>query len=86
MKNFKYVNEDNYFDLAEACHCFASLNHGGMHSHLYKMLSRSEFKPGYAWSETTVENENECYSMVNEENIETILDEIDAYFEQRDEE
>lgn len=73
------VNEDNYFEVAEAIHCFCTLNHSGQTSELYSILSRSEFKPGAAWSETQVEQENYFYPELTEQNVSEIFEELTTF-------
>ena len=58
------IDNDNYFDIAEAIYCYAMLNHEGQTSDLYKILSASEFKPGPLWSEEYVERENYHYGEI----------------------
>lgn len=60
------INSENYFDIAEVIHCYASLNHSGQWSDLYSVLSESEFNPGPSWSETRVLRENEFYNELTE--------------------
>lgn len=82
---YTLLDTDNYFDQSEAVHCFLTLNHEGQSSKKYELLCRSEFKPGHSWSESRVESENEFYSEVeswSDENIETFMDELDAFFEE----
>lgn len=51
------------FELAEAVHAYASVNHGGQGSELYEILSTSEFVPGPMWKERHV-MESEAYDIV----------------------
>ena len=59
------------FDLVEACYTFAVLWHGGQASDLYALQCEigQEFSPGMGWSESQVEEENQFYSELCEENI-----------------
>lgn len=62
-----FLNEENIFEIAEAIHCYASLNYSGQNSELYKILSQSQFNPGPLWSETRCLIENEYVSLLNDE-------------------
>lgn len=85
------ITEDNYFDVAEALHAVLMLWHDGGRG--YELLCRSEFKPGMAWSESRVEEENEYFSEIEElyekgtnfEAMEKILDGINEYLSNREE-
>jgi hypothetical protein len=81
MKTLITINTENFFDVAEAIHCFCTLNHGGQTSELYSILSRSEFKPGPLWSESNVELENDFYSELTEENVSAYFDALNEFFE-----
>lgn len=59
------INDDNYFDLAEALHAWLSLYHTGQGSIEYNCLSRSQFKPDPMWSESEVERENYFFDEIN---------------------
>lgn len=61
-KNIK-IDDENYFDIAEAIHTVLTLWHDGKHG--YVLLCRSKFKPGMAWNENKVISENEYYNEVN---------------------
>lgn len=86
------VNEENYFDVAEALHAVLTLWHDGGRG--YELLCRSEFKPGHGWSESRVEEENEYFAEIealyekgtNFEAMEKILDRIDEVLEETEEE
>ena len=73
------VNDDNYFDVAEAIHAFCILWHSGQNSELYSIFSQSEFKPGMAWSESVVEKENEFYSELTEQNVSSWFESLNNY-------
>lgn len=75
----KTIDSENYFDYAEAIHCFCTLNHSGQWSELYSILSQSEFRPGPLWSESVVENENPVYSELTEENVGEIFVELTEF-------
>lgn len=84
------VTEDNYFDIAEALHAVLTVWHDGGRG--YALLCRSQFKPGMGWSESNVEEENEYYAEIEElyekgtnfEAMEYLLDEIDAFLDNRE--
>lgn len=83
------VNEENYFEIAEAIHTVLTLWHDGKHG--YVLLCRSHFRPGMGWRETDVIAENEYYSEVNAlvesedgkflgySRIEKLLDEVNEF-------
>ena len=73
------INEDNFFEIAEAIHCFCALNHSGQTCKFYSILSQSEFKPGPFWSESKVEKENDFYSELTEENVEEIFEQLKQF-------
>lgn len=74
------VNEDNYFDVAEALHACLIAWHGGQWSETYRLLCRSKFKPGMAWSESLVEQENEYYAEIEELCRENKIEELEKLF------
>lgn len=78
----KTINSENYFDYAEALHCFLTLWHEGQTSLKYKLLCRSQFKPGPLWSESRVETENDYYAEINEENYKALFNELEQYLEE----
>ena len=78
------INADNYFDYAEAVHCFATLSHEGQWSELYSILSRSEFKPGPFWSEHDVVNDNPVYGEIDSDNVAILFSELQEYLEGRE--
>lgn len=73
------INHDNYFEVAEAIHCYCSLNHSGQASEQYSILSRSQFKPSPTWTETRCEIENEFYSEINDENVSELFEELEKF-------
>ena len=75
------ITDDNFFDYAEAIHCFASLNHSGQWSDLYSILSRSEFSPGPMWTHTRCEQENPVYSEITEQNVSELFEELTNFME-----
>jgi hypothetical protein len=77
------VNEENFFDIAEAIHCFATLNHEGQTSALYSILSQSEFRPGPLWSESRVMEENDWFHELTEENIESTFENLQKFMPER---
>jgi hypothetical protein len=86
--DYTLLDTDNYFDQAEAVYTFCVLNHEGQNSVKYSVLSaRLDFKPGHFWSESQVEQENDFYSEVSswsDDELETFCNELDHYFENRD--
>lgn len=76
-KNSRFydVSDVDYviFQIHAAAYTYASLNHSGQNSDLYKILSTSEFSPGPMWMEDDEIESNEFYSLVediaNRENI-----------------
>jgi hypothetical protein len=67
------VTKDNYFEIAEAIHCWLSLNHEGQSSHTYWLLCQSKFKPGAVWSEQRVTEDNEYFPLINKDNVEGLM-------------
>ena len=67
------VHDFDYEECYEAIHAYCCLNHSGQFSELYRMLSTSDFKPGFYWNETTVERENIAYDFVKDA-IETYVE------------
>lgn len=61
------LDETNQFEIAEAVHCYATLNHDGLTSDLYLVLSQSLFQPGPLWTETRCLAENEYVSLLDDE-------------------
>ena len=78
------INEENYFEYAEAIYCFAVLNYGGQDCPMYSILSMSAFKPGPSWSESEVERENFHYCEISESNIERLNDQLLKFMETRE--
>lgn len=50
--------EATRFEICEAIYCYASLNHDGQWSELYRILCESPFRPGPLWSESRCLKEN----------------------------
>lgn len=67
------VHDFDYEDCYEAIHAYCCLNHSGQFSELYRMLSTSDFKPGFYWNECTVERENIAFDFVKDA-IETYVE------------
>lgn len=76
------INSENYFDYAEALHCFLTLHHEGQNSTKYALLCRSQFKPGPLWSESRCEAENEYYAEITEENYQDLFEQLEKYLEE----
>jgi hypothetical protein len=66
------IDNDNYFDIAEALHAVLILWHDGQYG--YEVLCKSKFKPGMGWSESDVEESNEFFK-----NIESLVDKKQGY-------
>lgn len=77
------INQDNYFEIAEAIHCYASLNHTGLWSDLYSVLSMSEFRPGMLWSESRCEEENEYVSLLDDETCIELAQKLNEFLTER---
>lgn len=45
------------FDACECLHAWLSVNHGGLWSDTYSLLSQSKFNPGRFWSEDKVKED-----------------------------
>lgn len=73
------VDNENYFEIAEALHCYLTLNHRGLFSEEYELLCMSQFKPGSMWSETRCEEENVYYNEINENNFKRLFEELTTY-------
>lgn len=73
------ITDDNYFSLYEAVHCYASLNHTGLWSDLYSVLSQSQFEPGALWSETRCLEENEFVSLLDDNTCLSLFEKLEAY-------
>jgi|688.fasta_scaffold114122_6 hypothetical protein len=85
------VDSDNYFDVAEALHAVLTLWHGGQYSETYALLCRSQFKPGMAWSESSVEEENPYFEEIealakenNTEELSRLMNDVDQVLEALD--
>ncbi len=78
------IDNDNYFEVAEAIHAWLTLNHEGQASDTYRMLCQSEFKPGMLWSESDVELENEYYPEINDKNIESLFNQLTDFLNERE--
>jgi hypothetical protein len=75
------VDAENYFEYAEALHAWLSLNHNGQHSVEYVLLSSSQFKPGFMWSESRVKHENSVYGEITYENCVELMTEVSFFTE-----
>jgi len=51
-------------EIGAAVHAYASGNHRGQYSDLYKILSTSKFSPGPMWTEWREIRDNAYYSLV----------------------
>ena len=71
------------FELVEACYTYAVLWHGGQYSDLYALQCEigQDFSPGMGWSESQVEEENEFYFELNEDNIFQVWNRCKYYLE-----
>lgn len=67
------IDNENYFDVAEALYAWLSLNHEGQSSDKYSMLCQIDFRPSPLWSESRVEEENFYFAEIDEENYEEIF-------------
>lgn len=83
--NYQLLDTEYYFDQAEAVYTFCVLNHEGMSSNKYSILSsRLNFEPGCGWSESDVEENNEFYGEVetwDDDKLELFVEELEHYFE-----
>jgi len=85
------IDNDNYFDIAEALHAVLNLWHDGGKG--YEVLCKSQFNPGMAWSEGIVEQENpyfyEVESLVNNkqgyDEIEKLMDNLNEFIDNLEE-
>lgn len=75
------IDDYNYFDVAEAIHCYCILWHSGQNSELYSILSRSQFKPSPTWTESEVELENEFYNELTEDNVRQYFENLTKFME-----
>lgn len=75
------INQDNYFEVAEAIHAFCGDWHSGQTSELYSILSQSEFHPGPLWSSEKVELENEIYPLLTEDNVSELFGRLRTFLE-----
>jgi len=75
----KDVSRENYFEVAEALHCWLSLNHEGQFSETYKLLCRSRFNPGPLWSESRCETENAYVSEITAENALELMEAVESF-------
>ncbi len=73
------IDESNYFDIAEAMHCFLSLNHEGQTSDKYGALCQSDFRPGVHWTETRCTATNDYFEMITEDNWEQVNNDLRSY-------
>lgn len=83
ISNQLTVDRENYFDVAEALHCWLSLNHKGQWSDAYRLLCRSQFKPGPMWTESRCEAENPFVPEITAENAERLMNEVEAILAER---
>lgn len=74
-----YIDNENYFEIAEALHCYYTLNHEGQASELYQALCESKFKPGMLWSETVVIAENSYFHEITDNNWKQLKENLEQY-------
>jgi hypothetical protein len=93
IENEIEINEDNFFEIAEALHTVLILWHGGQYSQTYATLCQSKFSPGPCWSESDVEKENEFFSQIetmaeqkNYDGLENLMNRINEFVDNRDNE
>lgn len=77
------IDSENVGELAEALHCYFSVNHEGQWSEKYELLCQSVFSPGPLWSESRVIEENYLYPEINESNYLELFNAVNTYFEAR---
>jgi hypothetical protein len=85
------INEENYFDIAEASHAVMTLWHDGKYG--YVILCKSQFRPGPVWRESNVENENDYFHIIESmvvdgmgkfkgyDEIDNLIDELNEFIE-----
>jgi len=76
------INSENYFDVAEALHCYLSLNHNGQWSDEYRMLCQSKFKPSPMWSESRCLEENFYCEEITQDNCETVFNDLEQFMKE----
>lgn len=79
------MDKSEVFDLVEACYTFCILWHSGQASELYSLHCEigQHFKAGYGYSESEVEENNEFYPEITEDNIFQIWARLEYYLENR---
>lgn len=81
------LDEENYFDQAEALHTVLSLYHEGQWSKKYELLCRSQFKPGRAWREDNVIKDNWFYNEIveyNDAELEQLMNELEKFLDEKE--
>jgi hypothetical protein len=78
------INSENYFEIAEALHCYLTLNYEGQGSEKYEYLCKSDFRPGLLWSENKVIKENCFYAALTEENWKKIFDDLTEFLKEKE--
>jgi hypothetical protein len=78
-ENEMVIDKENYFDIAEAIHCYLSLNHDGQWSDKYAALCASKFIPGPLWNETRCIDENYYFSEINDGNWNKINNDLNIF-------
>ena len=73
------IDSENVYYIAEAMHCFLTLNHEGQTSDKYGALCRSDFRPGRTWTETRCMATNDYFEMINDDNWEQVNSDLHSY-------
>lgn len=79
------MEKHEIFDLTEALHIFAVLNHSGMYSDLYRLQCEisTYFNPSPLLSFEEVENNNYYYSEITEDNAQCIWNRVKYVLDNR---
>lgn len=79
------MEKHEIFELVEALYTFSILNHGGLHSDLYALQCEigGYFSPGMGFSESNVEENNEFYNEIDENNVQHIWNRVQYVLDNR---
>ena len=79
------LEKHEIFDLVEALYTFAILHHGGISSDLYSLQCEigQIYKAGHGFSESDIEENNQYYPEITEDNARQIWDKVNYVLENR---
>ena len=79
------MDKHDIFELTEALYVFAILNHSGIRSDLYSLQCQigHHYSAGMGFSESEVEENNQFYHEITEDNAQHIWNRVEYYLDNK---